>query len=572
VSEQPETPLPLSDNGEKPHSYGKSAALVSFLTLCSRVSGVIRDGALASLLGASLANDLFQLCFELPNLARRVVGDSALAPLALPLRRDALAKHGRPGVEALATRGVLLFLGAGAAMALLGAMAAPWVVRAFLPAWSDLAQSEAGREILGRAETLVRVSSLFMGALLAASFLAALLQGERDFLFPALGGLPLNFLLIALATGALLMWGVRGSADSAGAFLSNATTWTVLLALAWGVAAGGFLRLLLMIVGAWRAGLRPRWSSEAGKDLGRRTLHAAPLLATAAVPQLHVSTHLMLVSLAPPLLGAAGALSALRYAHRVMEFPLALVAGALAATTLPAMLDDRGKASAREDVSREEAARSLATSLRRFFWLGVPAAVGLAMLARPSVALLFQRGAWSAADSAECARFLVAWSAALVPLGACLVIVPAGMAFAGVRPMLRDGLLSLALGAGVSGAIYWRVGDPAWLPLGVVIAETWRLRQTTKRLQSALGRTETYLSPTNIVRWLALPVVASGAMAAALAWLIPVFLPAEVVETGGFGALVWRVGLVSGMGATVYFAVWGAVRGAGAAFGRGKIS
>jgi putative peptidoglycan lipid II flippase len=535
-----------------------SALLVGFLTFCSRVSGMVRDGALAMLLGASLANDLFQLCFELPNLVRRIIGDSALAPLVLPLRRQVFRDRGRVGVESLATRATPLFLGAGALLAAGAALAAPVIVRLFLPAWSELAQTDEGREILARAETLVRISSLYLGAPLAASFLAALLQGEGDFLIPSLGGLPLNFLLIALAFGGLAAWGPRG-AETAPTFLADPVAWRLTLILAWGVVAGGFLRLLLMLGGAARLGMRPRWEPLPREALAGRWRRLGPLLLVMATPQLYVSVHLALLSFWPPdagVVGAAGALSALRYAHRVMEFPLALVAGALATVSLPAMLEGEGSARASKSAGRE-----LALSLERFFWLGIPAAVGLAMLARPSVAFLFQRGAWDAADSAECARYLSAWALALPALGAGLATTPAGLAFAGVRPMLRDGLAALALGTAASAALYGATGDPAWLPLGAVPAEAWRAARAARRVREALGEESGQgLSGKTLLWAAALPALASGAMAAVLFFSVPWLLPADVIEQAGFARLGPRLAMASALGAGVYFAAWGGLK------------
>lgn len=111
---------------------------------------------------------------------------------------------------------------------------------------------------------------------------------------------------------------------------------------------------------------------------------------------------------------ADGSVTALYYANRLVQLPLALFGLGVAAALLPSA----SRASARK--KKSEVRALLMKGLRQSYFLIAPAALGLAALAQPIIRLLFERGEFTANDT-EMA------SAALVILSAGLI------AFAGVR-------------------------------------------------------------------------------------------------------------------------------------------
>ena len=62
-----------------------SAAIVSSLTLLSRLLGFVRDMAIAYVLGAGYRADVFFVAFRIPNLFRRLYADGSLS---LPYMRE----------------------------------------------------------------------------------------------------------------------------------------------------------------------------------------------------------------------------------------------------------------------------------------------------------------------------------------------------------------------------------------------------------------------------------------------------------------------------------------------------
>ncbi len=65
---------PGSKVAKKSPSLLRSGVLVSICTMLSRVLGLVRDAALAFVLGASGSADAFYVAFKIPNFLRRFAG------------------------------------------------------------------------------------------------------------------------------------------------------------------------------------------------------------------------------------------------------------------------------------------------------------------------------------------------------------------------------------------------------------------------------------------------------------------------------------------------------------------
>jgi putative peptidoglycan lipid II flippase len=63
----------------------KALAMVSSMTLISRIFGFIRDVVIARIFGAGLATDAFFVAFRLPNLLRRLFAEGAFSQAFVPI-------------------------------------------------------------------------------------------------------------------------------------------------------------------------------------------------------------------------------------------------------------------------------------------------------------------------------------------------------------------------------------------------------------------------------------------------------------------------------------------------------
>src|SRR5262249_44251036 len=125
-----------------PMSPGTEAQVVRALgsigtaTLLSRVLGFARDMIVALTFGAGPVTDAFFVAFRIPNILRRLLGEGALATAVVPVfseyavnrTRDELLRMFR---VVLAASVIVLTV-----VALLGIVAAPWVVRVIAPGFS----------------------------------------------------------------------------------------------------------------------------------------------------------------------------------------------------------------------------------------------------------------------------------------------------------------------------------------------------------------------------------------------------------------------------------------------------
>ena len=106
----------------------RSASLVSLFTLVSRVAGLVRELLIASLFGASVWTDAFNVAFRIPNLLRRLFAEGAFSQAFVPLLAATRAREGddhtRSLVNAVGT--VLLWVMAG--VCVLGVVGAPVLV------------------------------------------------------------------------------------------------------------------------------------------------------------------------------------------------------------------------------------------------------------------------------------------------------------------------------------------------------------------------------------------------------------------------------------------------------------
>jgi putative peptidoglycan lipid II flippase len=183
------------------------------------------------------------------------------------------------------------------------------------------------------------------------------------------------------------------------------------------------------------------WSHPAVREIGRRLWPAAFSLAAV---QVTVVVNTLLASLLP-----AGTVSYLYYADRVMEFPLGIFGVALATAALPSMAAQ----AARRDHDALRA--TLGFSLKLAFFVAVPAAVGLVVLAGPIVRLLFQRGEFGAAEAVFTAHALIGYAVGLPAFSTTRIAAQTFYALGDVRTPVYVGFFSVAANVALALGLMW---------------------------------------------------------------------------------------------------------------------
>jgi putative peptidoglycan lipid II flippase len=188
-----------------------------------------------------------------------------------------------------------------------------------------------------------------------------------------------------------------------------------MVALAWGVLVAGVVQLLFLLPALARLGLlpRPRWGLG-DPGVGRILKLMLPAIVGSSVSQINLLFDTLLASFL-----VTGSVSWLYYADRLVEFPLGVFGIALATVILPAL------SKAHTQGASQQFSHTLDAGLRWVLLIGVPAAAGLMMLARPVLSTLFQYDDFGQRDIDMAALALVSYAFGLPAFMLVKVLAPA---------------------------------------------------------------------------------------------------------------------------------------------------
>jgi putative peptidoglycan lipid II flippase len=394
---------------------GRATATVGGLTALSRVAGFGRDLLIAAALGAGPVADAFFVSLKLANFLRRLFAEGAFAAAFVPLFIRLRAADGDAAARGLAGDALAVLALVLAAVVLAGEWLMPLLVRVLATGFAP------GSPRYELAVDLGRITFPYLFLISLAALFAGILQAGQRFAAAAFAPVLLNLVLIA----ALLATGADGVAAAR--------------ALAWGMPVAGVLQLALVAAACWRAGLAPRLRRPAltpgVRRLGR--LMGPGLLGIGVV-----QVNLLVASWFASHL-AAGAVSFLFYADRLVQLPLGVVGVALGTALLPA-LAAAGRSSDRPP------AGVLNRALELGLLLGLPAAVGLGLLAHPIVTVLFERGAFGPEASRATAEVLAGLAIGLPAQVVAKVLAPAFFAREDTATPVRVAMAALGVNLGAS--------------------------------------------------------------------------------------------------------------------------
>jgi putative peptidoglycan lipid II flippase len=199
-----------------------------------------------------------------------------------------------------------------------------------------------------------------------------------------------------------------------------------ILALGWGVLLGGLAQLGLQLPFLARLGLLPRPRLAWPHPGTRRVLgRLGPVLIGGSVTQINLLLDTFLASFL-----VSGSISWLYYADRLVEFPLGTLGAALGIVILP-RLTRQGLGMKRREVEGESAtaladfSNTLDWGLRWVLLCGLPATLGLVVLAEPLIATLFLSTEFGAHDVRMAGAGLAGYAVGLMAFMTIKVLAPA---------------------------------------------------------------------------------------------------------------------------------------------------
>ncbi len=397
-------------------NVSRAARVLGAMTLASRLAGLVRDAAIGAVLGTGPWADAFFVAFRIPNLMRRVVAEGATSAAFVPVFTERLAVAGREAaVRAAAAVGGASMAGLGL-LTLAGMAAAGPLTSAFAPGFAR------DPDKLALTVALTRGTFPYLLLVGTAAWAMGVHHTFRRFALPAAGPVLMNLSMIVFALALAPRLAVPA--------------W----ALVAGVLVGGVAQVAVQGPALWRYGFRPAMFARLRHPAVRRCgrLVGAALVG-GSVYQVNVLLATVFASLLP-----AGTVSYLWYADRVFEFPLGIVAVAVGTAALPSL---SSQAATRR---YEDMAVTVEHALSLTLAFCLPAAAGLWLLAPDITALLFERGSFTAHDTAMTAWALRASVPGLVGVGLVRVLSSAFFALEATRVPVLAGMLSMLLSAGLS--------------------------------------------------------------------------------------------------------------------------
>ncbi|WP_263980236.1 lipid II flippase MurJ [Streptomyces naphthomycinicus] len=503
---------PLPEHAPPSRRFLARATLVTAsLSVAAALLGLVRDQSLARLFGAGQDTDSFLVAWTVPEFAATLLIEDGLAFALIPAFSMALARRaqGSPGdpvrslVAGTLPRLALAFTAVGTLLAL----AAPQFVEAIAPGLPDPSL----------AVDCTRLTATCVLSFGLAGYCSAALRAHRRFLAPAAIYVVYNAGIITAMFTLGGRWGVRSAAA--------------------GVAAGGCLMVAVQLPSLIREVCRRRTGRADAEPVAAAQPLDVPLLATvllfALCRQSQVLVERFLASVLP-----SGAISHLNYAQKVAQIPMTL-SMMLCTVTFPVVA--RALADGDTERARDRVERDLALAACLVL-LGTAAVVACAP---QLIGLLFQRGAFTAQDTAATAEVMRVYALGL--LGQTLTGVLVRSYFSAGRATwypvaaMTAGIIATSwIGAGTVGA---------WGVTGIAAANATGITLTAVLLLAGMGSRSVPIRTGPVLRELSRPLRA--AVPAAVAGGVVASLPSAPLAglaAGGatvtvvFVLLAWALG------------------------------
>ncbi|AEH43978.1 integral membrane protein MviN [Thermodesulfatator indicus DSM 15286] len=432
------------------------ARAVTIAVLLSRLLGLIREQVLAGFFGAGLQMDAYVVAYRIPNLLRDLLAEGALATAFVTVFTQHKEKYGLEKTWRLAGKALGTVLVLVIFLVLLGELFAPYLVGLLAPGF------KVNPEKLQLATFLTRIMFPFLALISTSAVIAGMLNSLGTFFLPAASSAVFN--LISILTGVSLY------------FVFVKAGVTPITAMAIGVIAGGIAQVGIQTPAIWKKGFRFKLSF-APKDPYVKEIFKlmAPAVIGLSAVQLNIFINTYFASLCEE-----GSLSWLSYAFRLMYVPLGLFGVALATAILPVV----SAQAARKDFFSLRSTYASAILMAQA--LALPSAVGLIILAKPIVRIIFERGQFGPADTIATATALSLFSISLPAYALTKVTAPVFYALHKPKIPMLSSFLSVAVNLLTVTTLVKTWGFKAvalGMSLGIVAQAIFQVVVLTKKLE-----------------------------------------------------------------------------------------
>ncbi len=488
------------------------------MTLLSRVFGLLRDIALATVFGASGGTDAFLVAFKIPNFMRRLFGEGAFSLAFVPVLSEYKETRDRTALKDLINHVAGTLGGFLLVLSILGMVFAPAVVYIFAPGFAK----DAGQ--LQLTADLLRITFPYIFFIALVAFAGGILNSFHQFAIPAFTPVLLNISLIASV------------------FFLAPYFDQPLMALAWGVAIAGVSQLLLQFPFLLKLGLMPVPRIKRGHEGVKKIIRLMiPAIFGSSVAQINLLLDTVIASFL-----VTGSVTWLYYSDRLLEFPLGVLGIAIATVILPTLSQQHARQSG------EQFNQTLNWALRLVTIITIPACVGLFIMAGPILASLFEYGKFTASDTYFASLSLMAYMLGLPALIVIKILAPGYYARQDTRTPVRFGIIAMVCNMlmNIAFVVPLVMMDYEAPHVGLALATSLSAYINAMLLYSGLRNKGIFTPQAGWLAWIFRTIIASTAMAATVLWLNP-----EAIQWSDW-SLMQRLGnllLIIMTGAATYF-------------------
>ncbi len=581
-----------ADDGKRPSggagravpSFLSQAKVIAFVTLISRLLGLAREMIAANFFGAGVLWSAWKVAFTIPNLFRKLLGEGALSAAFIPLYAQAVKREAKG--EDAGGRGQQDGIAHAGREAGPGSDPEPRTLSPELSSANEFANASINLQAL----ILIALTILGEGVLAVLYFFVDLRPDHL--LCVKLAAIMLPYVM--LVCGAALLGGIlnvhhRFTAAAATAIVSNlCLIVAILLAsrffdlrteagrvagvywLSWAVLIAGVAQIALLLPSLRAAGFRFRlvlhfWTPAVRQML----LMTGPVALSAGVLQIGVmldkgisfllargaddaNTHFMLLGMEVPYPMAAGAAARLDLAQFMYQFPLGVFAIALATAIFPRLSRDAERDAtgrpAQALVATDAFKRILRQGIEASLFIGLPASVGMVLVAYPAVALLFQQGRFTEFDTVWVARSTAIYSSAIWAFSLLQILSRAYYALHDTMTPLVWGAVNLLMNLIIELPLIWTGLAESGMAVGTLISFAIQALAMLWMLDRRIGGMGLRHSVAPVMKML----IASGVM-----YGVCIGVRALPIFPAGSGKLTWalQLAILMAVGGTTYFAV-----------------
>ena len=498
----------------------KSGMIVSAMTFISRVLGLVRDVVVANLMGAGASADVFFFANKIPNFLRRLFAEGAFSQAFVPVLTESHAQGDMDKTRELIARAAGTLGGIVSIVTILGVLGSGVVTAVFGFGWFlDWMHGGPAAAKFELASVMLKITFPYLWFITFVALSGAILNTLGKFAVSSFTPVFLNVMIILAA------WFISPQMEMPEIGLSI------------GVFLGGLVQFLFQIPFLIKAGVmvKPKWGWRDPGVVKIRTL-MIPALFGVSVSQINLLFDTFIASFLQ-----TGSISWLYYSDRLLEFPLGLFGIAIATVILPALSRKH------VDAQSEGFAQTMDWGVRMVILLGLPAMLGLMVLAKPMLMVLFMRGEFSPQDVHQASLSLFAYASGLLNFMLIKVLAPGYYSRQDTKTPVKYGIIAM-----VTNMVFNAIFAYFYGYVGLAIATALSAFVNMALLYRGLHIAGVYQITKRTVFFIIRLVIAGAAMVAAILWQLEdmsVWLDWSFAHRSGV------LGMLIGLGAVVYLVV-----------------